>query len=870
MTDSVFTWCRPAVGAAEPDPTANVPELDVASAVFAIAETCPSHTAVRSSTGDLTYQELVDRVVAMAQGLIDACIGPVVAVCTGQSADGVVAMLAIARAGAGHLVVDPAAPTELLLATFERHGIRDVIDTAATRELHDFGPDTRRHRVDITSSTPPRGALASPNVDPAGVVSVSTTSGSTGRPKAVVHSHRNVVANARRVASALRLSPADIVLSTLPFPYVASSTPTFTPLLAGATTIVHDLSTGIHDFVRGAHEHGATIVFLTAGLIANLPVDDVEPSTLVRTVVTGGDRLTIDHLRTVRRLFPNADVLHRYNTSETHWVAGLRIDLSSLPEDGSVPIGWPVPWLDVDVIDATGAVIEGEGEGEIVVRGAHLALGYLGDQQLTADRFSTDGHMQSYRTGDRARRTAGGLLEFIDRVDGFVKVHDVLVDRSRVEAAVAAVEGVGQAAVVDWTNDAGQRRLAAFAVAPSLDGGHLRRALTHVLTRPEVPGIVECVDRLPLNAMGKIDTEALRARARAWRPDFEASRNDDERMIADAFARILDIAEVGRNDDFFALGADSLATVELLEFLRSTLVEDIDVEILFTCPTPALLVARLRDNTGRRRRRRDSHLVTLTSGSADDHAVVIFGGGSGTILDGLGRLARGLDGCACEALVPRGYSPGVRPALTVGGRAKHAARDIAARFGDRPVVLLGFSAGGVVAYETARRLSRKGKRPAHLVLLDAFAVTPAERRRRRMSTQVMRAIRAGTSEGRRDAWQLLRRDLRMYRRSAAAFLPVPKPTRAMVLIRLRALGILSIRRYRMGRYDGSTTLVRSTGDVQHFTAEGEDLGWFSVLDGPRDLWWIPGRHDRLLDPPSVNLIAVLLSREINRRTMPPE
>ncbi|MBI1350208.1 MAG: alpha/beta fold hydrolase [Actinomycetales bacterium] len=801
--------------------------------VLAGREDCDK-VAVLSRHGALSYRELAVRSAALAAAVGDAPLPdrPVAVLCT-DGLDMVAAMLGVAWSGRAYLVLDPHAPPAFHAEVLARHSVGAVVaDILHRRAALDLGPQV------IPVEAPPR-TITSPSWPAAGLpASVSMTSGTAGRPKAVVHAHRSIVHNAESYGRSVGITEDDVVLVSSPFSAVAAGTPTWTALVHGARLITADLSAeGPHTVLDRLADEGVTVAHLAPAALTALASADMPPLPGVRLVSLGGDRLTAAQIDRARALFPEATLLHRYSTSETNWIAGVRIPPGEPVPTDPIPLTEVVPWLTVRVVGPDGGDVGPEDVGEVVVSSEWLALGYLDDPERTAERFLDLPTGRSYRTGDRATWDVSGALILRGRSDDVVKVSGALVDPVQVEAVVRRVPGVDEAAVVIAVDQAGRPRPVAFVVGQDLRGWQVRAALADRLPRTHVPARVEVLDALPSTDRGKVDRAALTAMASATgRPAFSPPRSPFEQQAAEVFGSVLGDPAIGRDDDLLALGADSLALSEVCARLEAVWGRPVSEGLLLRHPTPALLAEAWVSAAPDRQR-----LVRAATGPSDAVPMVLFPGGGGGHTSGMATLARTIGGRTAWVAVPRGFDRRERPDRTIEAMATTAASDIVEVAGTGPVVLIGHSIGGTVAMQTARVLTTRGVTVPLVVLLDTLAVTEQVNRARRLRSdlrpalrqaEAVRAAQGKASSLTRKAFWAARLPMRRARRRWLAL------TAGVVARRgerqhaaFEALAKVASRNHEDGPYEGDVVLVRAVG-AGGGRQDRSDLGW-SAIPGVR-------------------------------------
>ncbi|CAN7624027.1 amino acid adenylation domain-containing protein [Variovorax sp. LjRoot290] len=565
----------------------------------------PDAIALVGDAGALSYRELAERAERMARRLQAHGIraGDTVGVMLDRSSAAVIVMLGILKAGAVYVPVQPDFPVERIAFMFSHSDVGLVVTQAAYRQL----VPSERALLSIDDDAGQDAALpplAPAAADGESVAYVMYTSGSTGTPKGIEICHRSIL---RLVVDAhyVELRPGEAMLHAAPLGFDASTLEIWGPLLNGGICVVHDekVPTGA-GLARTIAQHSVKTAWLTAGLF-NAVVDD-DPAQLagLRQLLTGGEALSVPHVRRALAALPGLTLINGYGPTEcTTFAATHRIAQDLAADARSVPIGRPINDTVLRVLSPSMAMLPAGLVGELCIGGRGLARGYLQRPDLSAERFVADPFggpgERLYRTGDQARWLPDGSIEYIGRIDGQVKIRGHRIEIGEVEAALLAHPGIKSCAVVPRADAAGRLRLVAYLVArgAELPWTTLRQHLADRLPEAMLPAAQVWLEQLPVTTNGKLDRRALpeppRQRPELAQP-FEEARSDTERRVCAAFARALGLDQVGRSDNFFDLGGDSLLVLRVLRDLQQGSERRLSSNLFFRQPTPAALAADMQ------------------------------------------------------------------------------------------------------------------------------------------------------------------------------------------------------------------------------------------------------------------------------------
>ncbi|WP_186129366.1 non-ribosomal peptide synthetase, partial [Burkholderia gladioli] len=560
----------------------------------------------------LSYDQLNRRANQLAHRLVALGAKPDdrVAICMERSLEMVVGLLAIMKAGAAYVPIDPSYPAERLaylladsapiaLLTQARLAPALPAGTLPTLVLDELATAASLARE--SGENPDPAALG---LRPDHLAYVIYTSGSTGQPKGAMNEHLGVVNRLCWARDEYALGAEDRVLQKTPFGFDVSVWEFFLPLLAGARLVLArpDGHRDPRYLAELIEQRGITMLHFVPSML-QLFVDELGAGRCptLRHLLCSGEALPYTLQQRTLALLPQARLSNLYGPTE----AAIDVSFWHCRADahpGIVPIGRPVANTQIYLLDELGQPVPMGAIGELYLGGVQVARGYLNRPELSAERFVRDPFRDEagarlYRTGDLGRYLADGSIEYLGRTDFQVKIRGLRVELGEIETRLAASEGVREAVVIARDDGEGAR-LVAYLVAlegASLVPAALREALAAALPDYMVPNAFVVMEAFPLSPNGKLERRALPAPdadavvARA----YQAPRGDTEVALAAIWQELLGLERVGRHDSFFDLGGHSLLAVQLVSRLRKAFGAELPLRELFARPVLAELAARI-------------------------------------------------------------------------------------------------------------------------------------------------------------------------------------------------------------------------------------------------------------------------------------
>ncbi|MFJ2558197.1 MULTISPECIES: amino acid adenylation domain-containing protein [unclassified Streptomyces] len=694
----------------------------------------PAGAAVVAEGARLDYAALERRVNRLAHALIARGAGPgqVVGLHAGRSAELVVGVLGILTAGAAYLPLDPGQPAERLAAMVE--------DAVPALVLSDLAAPPERW-CSLTEVEAEGGRDDAPGVavrpsDPAYVI---YTSGSTGRPKGVVVTHGSVTNLFDQWLARFGDAPGEAASAWSSIGFDASVHELLLPLTTGAVLhLVPDELRGDPRALMGwLREHRVTQAFLPPAYVKWIDEDPQErlAGLALRQLLTGVESLPETALYRMRQILPALRICYGYGPTEATLYTTAYTDFR--PLERPCPIGRPLPGTRLYLLDERLRPVPPGVAGEVCVAGASLAQGYAHRPDLTAERFVPDPFVpgeRMYRTGDLARWLPDGNATYAGRVDDQIKLRGFRIEPGEVEAALLALPGVREAAVLVDRSGPGEPRLVAGIGRGDAEPRppHMwRAALAERLPDYMIPSAFAELPSLPLNRSGKLDRTALLEHSRAARPsqvNTATPRDQVEMALHRIWSRLLLHPRIGITDNFFDLGGTSISAIKVAHAIHEEFGEELPIRDILLHPTVEALAERVRKGaTGRPGPGGpDDHLIEFRAGDGERRVVCVHPAG-GTAFCYLSLAAALPAAVGVQGIQSPGINAGELPLPSVEAMAEEYLKRVDPRPGES-LVLCGLSYGGLVAHEMGRRLAEAGHTRVSVVLLDTHGTEDTARR----------------------------------------------------------------------------------------------------------------------------------------------
>jgi len=587
-------------------------EESLPARVARVAAMHPNRPAIISSCWQPTYAELDASANRLAHALHrqGGRDGDRVAILMRHDAPLISAMLSVLKAARIVVVLNPTHPPAHLRELMKDCEPTSILTDGSNHALAaEIAGTSSIFRFEQASADGSKSA-AGPSVAPDETAFLIYTSGSTGRPKGVMRTHRQIAQNTIRHTRAMGFAADDRITLLASLSGGQGVTTAWCALLHGAALcpfpVMEKGFAGLADWIVARE----ITMYISSASIFRQFVQTLDPGMIfpqVRAVRLGSEPATAEDFRAYQQHFSaGCALVHTFSSSETGNIAQLRLGHDDAVDDGHLPIGKPAEDVEIFLVNEHGEpVCDGE-IGEIMVRSRCLSAGYWRNPVSTAELFSqseTDRGLRTFRTGDLAKRSRNGTLQFMGRNDPRLKIRGNRIETSEVADVLLRQPAVEQVALCAVDGKGDNTQMIAYVVIRRgrvTSARDLRRAMRAVLPEHAVPSRFVFVDRFPLTPHGKIDLERLRHNDLPNRvpPAFERPRTETETLLAGIWEEVFEQSVVGRQDDFFDLGGDSLAAAVISAQLYAALGIEVHLQVFAEYPTLARMAAALDSKSG--------------------------------------------------------------------------------------------------------------------------------------------------------------------------------------------------------------------------------------------------------------------------------
>ncbi len=813
---------------------------------------------------------------------------------TERSIETVVAILAVLQAGGAYVPLDPSYPQDRLESILEDTNLKLILTQAH------LAPNLANLGINLFLLNAQWGELATQSEElspaqttPESLAYIMYTSGSTGKPQGVQITRSQIDCYLRAVNEVMKIQPDDIYLLSASFSFSSSIRQLLLPLSQGAKVVItsKENTSNLFSLIELIQREKITVFDTVASVwnymlisLADMEREQNRPfmDAQIRLLIFSGGLLTSQLLERVRNQFQHSpQVVNIYGQTETIGVCAYPIPNDFSKTEGYAPVGRAYSHNKLHILNDKLEPVAAGITGELCVSVPNLVRGYLNNPQLTdrkfiSNPFTNDRQERLYKTGDLARYLPDGNLEIVGRQDFQVKVRGMRVEIEEIETVLMQYPDVQQAAVVGknrGTSGADEQIIVAYIVPnrPEINIDELRSFLKTKLTDYAIPSAFEILAALPLTPNNKLDRKRLPA------PSYGCStvaspRDALELQLTQIWEKALGIQPIGITDNFFDLGGHSLIALQLFAQIEQVWNKRLSWGVLFESPTIAQIADRIRQD----------ELLTLWSPlvllkSGNNKPPLFFIHALGGTLFGYYDLVRRLGGDRpIYGLQSQGIDGKQQPLECVEDMASYFIRSLQTVQPHGPYLLLGYSFGGLVAFEIARQLAALGERVEFLGLVDIRSpIVPKD------TMSVKRWLNYHLSE----LQKLQFKDRIKYFTNKVTHRVsiktkgyaeeyknmMTKKLSAFEMFKPELLNVLesnlqAIKNYAPQVYQGKATLFWC--DYQSLYIEKyPDLGWGNLVSGGVDTVFIPGEHLSLLEEPHVGTFAQNLKSVLDREVV---
>jgi amino acid adenylation domain-containing protein len=705
------------------------------------AQKFPSRIAVTSGGEHITYADLNSRSNRLASYLrnLGCTEGTLIGLLTNRNIDLIVSMLGILKAGGVYVPIDPGYPNERIAHILSDSGCKHII---LSKQLVKLVPGTVSEQIIIDGDWESAGNLTDKtvpcNTRPDHLSYIIYTSGSTGKPKGSLIEHRNVTRLFTATESWYHFNETDVWTMFHSAAFDFSVWEIWGALLYGGRLVIvpFDISRDPELFYELLVNEKVTVLNQTPSAFrtliyadGNRKTDEKHISSL-RYVIFGGEALELESLRPWfdRHSDQKPRLINMYGITETTVHVTYRpVYLKDLDESKGSMIGVPIPDLQVYILDNYRQPVPVGIPGEMYVGGAGVGRGYLNRPDLTSYRFLFNefnpfAETPLYRSGDLARMTLNGDLEYLGRIDNQVKIRGFRIELGEIESVIEKHAGVRQQVVIVREDTPGDKRLVAYVVMAEgykLDLQEMRNYLKSQLPEYMIPASFVAMESIPVTSNGKTDRKALPQPEQDLHMNgsFSEPASPLEELLSHIWCDVLGVYRVGRNDNFFELGGHSILGVKMLNDIDRKLGVKMNLPILFTSPTIAEL-AEVINKEGPTKP--VSCLVTLQP-KGNNPPLFCIHMHNGNVNRWRVLVKHLGDDQPVYAVQPLGLDPNQQPHTTIEQMANHYLKVIREVQPHGPYHLIGLCFSGMVVFEMAALLEAAGEKVAYLGMINNYA-----------------------------------------------------------------------------------------------------------------------------------------------------
>lgn len=684
----------------------------------------PENVAVTIGEKKLTYQELEATSNQLSNYLITKGVaqGDLIPICINRSLDMIVGILAIIKAGAAYVPIDPGYPLQRIKYILDDLKSKFVISNVnSSKEL-----PGELILLDKDLDLIKREATSAPglNVQVNDLLYIIYTSGSTGKPKGVMIEHQSLASYITAQTQYFGITENENILQFSNFCFDASVEQIFLALLNGASLVLmpETLLTDIVSFSTYLNEERISHLHTTPGFLGNIDAAVNYPH--LQRIVSAGEACNKD---LVKKWSQKVNFYNKYGPTEgTISVLEYLCPADGIDDLKMLPIGKAIKNNTVYILNEK---LQPSGTGEIYVGGIQVARGYLNQPELTAKNFISNPFKigeRLYKTGDLAKWGADENIEFLGRIDDQVKIRGYRIEIGEIENTLRENPGVKHCVVTTLDDDATGKRLVAYVVTENdFDKESIRQNLLLKLPEYMVPRTIIKIDQIPLTSNGKVDKKALQQiqdLTETEKKKFVLPQTKKQQMIAEVWASNLGLKEISITDDFFELGGHSLIAVKVMSIIEKMTGKRLPLATLFENSTVEKLADLLDADE---QEIKWNSLVPIKTSGTKKPVYLIHGGGLNTLV--FKSVSTYMDpDQPVYALQALGLNGKTTLYFTIEEISAKYISEILQVDPEGPYLIAGYSLGGKIAYEMARQLIASGKEVKMLGIFDTYVASTSQ------------------------------------------------------------------------------------------------------------------------------------------------